>query len=51
LKLAPIELPDAYMKQAGDQARRRIIAAGLRLGTMLGGHSDKQRPTNSPVNP
>jgi hypothetical protein len=35
-KIEPIMLSDAYLKEAGDRARRRVIAAGLRLGVLLG---------------
>jgi S1/P1 nuclease len=34
-QLSPIELSEVYMKQAGDVARQRIIAAGIRLGALL----------------
>jgi hypothetical protein len=34
-RLAKIELPDAYYKAAGEQALRRIVAAGVRLGAIL----------------
>jgi hypothetical protein len=34
-RLAPIDLPESYMKDAGRIARQRIIAAGLRLGALL----------------
>lgn len=34
-KLAPITLPDAYLKAAGEHARQRAVAAGLRLTGML----------------
>jgi hypothetical protein len=37
MKLTPITLPDAYMKEAGYQARRRVVAAGLRLAALLQG--------------
>jgi hypothetical protein len=33
--LEKIELSDEYLNEAGDQARRRVIAAGLRLGDLL----------------
>jgi S1/P1 Nuclease len=40
-KMMPMKLPTAYMQQAGDVARRRVITAGVRLGTLLGeGPSD-----------
>jgi S1/P1 Nuclease len=35
IELTPIELPEEYMKQSGDHARRRIIAAGIRLAIFL----------------
>src|SRR6185295_3376646 len=34
-KIEPIELPAEYYKAAGEQARRRVVAAGVRLGVML----------------
>ena len=34
-KLMPIQLPETYYRMAGEHARRRIIAAGLRLGALL----------------
>ena len=34
-KIAPIDLPLEYYKAAGELARKRIVAAGVRLGTML----------------
>ena len=34
-KMAPVELPVEYYKAAGEQARKRVLAAGLRLGQML----------------
>jgi hypothetical protein len=33
--LEKIELSDEYLKAAGEHARRRIVAAGVRLGAML----------------
>ena len=33
--LVPIRLTDSYMRDAGNLARRRIIAAGLRLASLL----------------
>jgi hypothetical protein len=35
VELEKIELPTSYMQNAGDVARRRIIAAGLRLAAVL----------------
>jgi hypothetical protein len=35
MEQAPIELPEEYMKQADEIARRRIIAAGIRLAVLL----------------
>jgi S1/P1 Nuclease len=35
LKLEPISLSTDYLKAAGQLARRRIVAAGLRLGALL----------------
>jgi hypothetical protein len=34
-KVTPLLLPESYMREAADIARRRIIAAGLRLGATL----------------
>jgi hypothetical protein len=34
-EIAKIVLPDAYYKAAGEHARRRIVAAGVRLSTLL----------------
>jgi S1/P1 Nuclease len=34
-KVQPITLSDAYLKDAGEHARRRIVAAGVRLGSLL----------------
>jgi hypothetical protein len=31
----PIELPTSYMQQAGNHARQRIVAAGVRLSELL----------------
>ena len=42
-RLGPIELSDDYMRVAGDAARRRVIAAGIRLGVLLGGEGDGAR--------
>ena len=33
----PVLLSDDYLREAGDHARARIVAAGLRLGALLGG--------------
>jgi len=33
--LAPINLPESYLKAAGQHARERVVAAGLRLGALL----------------
>jgi hypothetical protein len=35
MKLAKIKLPESYFKAAGEHARRRIVAAGIRLGKVL----------------
>jgi hypothetical protein len=37
-KPAPIELPEGYYKRAGEHARRRVVAAGVRLAEMLIGN-------------
>lgn len=42
-KLTPIELPEEYYTTAGEHARRRIVAAGVRLGAMLESLSDGSR--------
>jgi hypothetical protein len=34
-KVAPIDLPERYWKTAGGHARRRIVAAGMRLAAIL----------------
>ncbi len=34
-KMTPVELPEEYYKAAGEQARKRVLAAGLRLGELL----------------
>jgi hypothetical protein len=34
-KMTPIDLPVEYYKAAGEQARKRVLAAGLRLGALL----------------
>lgn len=44
-KVAPIELSDVYLRQAGDEARRRVIAAGIRLGILLGGKTPPDNAT------
>jgi hypothetical protein len=36
-KLEPISLSEDYLKAAGQLARQRIVAAGLRLGALLQG--------------
>ena len=40
-KLQPFDLTTEYLRAAGHQARLRIIAAGVRLGVMLGGKGAK----------
>ena len=42
-ELQPLVLPEAYLKEAGQHARARIVAAGVRLGVVLGGEPQKQR--------
>jgi hypothetical protein len=34
-KMTPVDLPVEYYKAAGEQARKRVLAAGLRLGALL----------------
>lgn len=36
-KLPPISLSPDYLKQAGRESRQRVVAAGVRLGVLLGG--------------
>ena len=44
-KLEPISLPDSYYKAAGEEARKRVLTAGLRLGALLNslGNGDPKR--------
>ena len=37
--LQPVVLPESYLKEAGQHARARIVAAGMRLGVVLGADS------------
>jgi hypothetical protein len=39
-ELAKIQLPEAYLKESGEHARQRVVAAGLRLGVLLGGSAE-----------
>jgi hypothetical protein len=41
-KITAIELPQSYYKEAGEQARRRILAAGVRLGVLLQKSTDSK---------
>src|SRR5262245_12645105 len=34
-KMTPVNLPVEYYKATGEQARKRVLAAGLRLGALL----------------
>jgi len=34
-ELRPINLPESYLKAAGEKARQRIVAGGLRLAFLL----------------
>jgi hypothetical protein len=34
-KLTPVDLAPEYFKAAGEHARKRVLAAGLRLGALL----------------
>lgn len=34
-KMTPVTLPEEYYKAAGEQARKRIVAAGVRLGAII----------------
>ena len=44
-KLDPISLPESYYKAAGEEARKRVLTAGLRLGALLNslGNVDTKR--------
>ena len=44
-KLEPISLPESYYKAAGEEARKRVLTAGLRLGALLNslGNVDTKR--------
>jgi hypothetical protein len=35
VKTMPVDLPVEYYKAVGEQARKRVLAAGLRLGALL----------------
>jgi hypothetical protein len=48
-ELAKIQLPAAYLKEAGEHARRRVAAAGLRLGVLLGGSAELGKIEAEPV--
>jgi hypothetical protein len=48
--MAPLKLPEQYMQQAGDVARRRIIIAGLRLGKLLGSSGRRREAVEPPAN-
>jgi hypothetical protein len=47
-EVAKIELPVTYFKAAGEHARRRIVAAGLRLAALLRDNSIPQRSPPAP---
>ena len=34
--MTPVDLPEEYYKAVGKQARKRVVAAGVRLGVLLG---------------
>jgi len=38
-KLKKINLPQEYLEAAGQHARRRVVAAGLRIAALLDGES------------
>jgi hypothetical protein len=38
--LLPLQLPESYYREAGEHARARIVAAGLRLAVLLGGSGE-----------
>jgi hypothetical protein len=43
-KMERMELPESYYRMAGEHARKRIIAAGLRLGaTLTNGSTERTR--------
>jgi hypothetical protein len=50
-ELARIELPTSYMRDAGEHARGRIIAGGLRLAKVLSAQPSKQRNEQDVTSP
>jgi hypothetical protein len=44
-KMTPINLPPAYYKAAGEQARKRVLAAAIRLGALLRLQTLRMPPT------
>jgi hypothetical protein len=45
--MTPIDLPHEYYKSAGEQARKRMLAAGLQLAVLLQKLSyDNKEPCN-----
>jgi len=50
-ELARIQLPDSYLRDAGEHARRLIIAGGLRLARLLSQKPSKQPDEKDIVSP
>ncbi|WP_232536224.1 S1/P1 nuclease [Lacipirellula parvula] len=48
-ELAKIRLPASYLKASGEHARYRVVAAGLRLGMLLGGSAEPVEAEAEPV--
>jgi len=48
--LASINLPRAYLEAAGEHARARVVAAGLRLAVLLGARPDTAPVDDAPAN-
>jgi len=48
-ELAKLRLPASYLKASGEHARQRVIAAGLRLGVLLGGSAEPVAAEVEPV--
>lgn len=48
-ELAKIRLPTPYLKTSGEHARHRVVAAGLRLGVLLGGSAEPVTADAKPI--
>jgi hypothetical protein len=46
-KMTPVDLPVEYYKAAGAQARKRVVAAGVRLGELLNNLSRGEAPARN----